>query len=92
MMFVWVGAAVDIPRKVHKHLATLGPKLYFLRLSKSTGKSEDDYYEELDDDFESKINEIRNALVEYLKYFEVCPSAEVEKGLPKISWNDTADR
>jgi hypothetical protein len=59
MMFVWVGAAVDIPRKVHKHLATLGPKLYFLRLSKSTGKSEDDYYEELDDDFESKINEIR---------------------------------
>lgn len=69
----------------------LGPKLYFLRLSKSTGKSEDDYYEELDDDFESKINKIRNALVEYLKYFEVCPSAEVENGLPKISWNDTAD-
>jgi hypothetical protein len=28
MTFVWVGAAVDIPRKVHKHLTTLGPKLY----------------------------------------------------------------
>ena len=33
MMFTWVGAAVDIPHKVHKLLGTLGPKLYFLRLS-----------------------------------------------------------
>ena len=32
MMFTWVGAAVDIPHKVHKYLGTLGPKLYFLRL------------------------------------------------------------
>jgi hypothetical protein len=29
MMFVWIGAAVEIPRKVHKHLTTLWPKLYF---------------------------------------------------------------
>jgi hypothetical protein len=27
MMFVWAGAAVDIPYKVHKYLGTLGPKL-----------------------------------------------------------------
>jgi hypothetical protein len=27
MMFTWVGAAVDIPYKVHKYLGTLGPKL-----------------------------------------------------------------
>jgi hypothetical protein len=87
MMFVWVGAAVDIPRKVHKHLATLGPKLYFLRLSKSTSKSEDDYYKELDDDFDAKIKEIHNALLEYLKYFEICPQVEMENGLTKISWN-----
>jgi hypothetical protein len=32
MMFTWIGAAVDIPHKVHKLLGTLGPKLYFLRL------------------------------------------------------------
>src|SRR5687767_4036286 len=32
LMFVWVGAAVDIPYKVHKMLSLLGPKLYFLRL------------------------------------------------------------
>lgn len=25
-MFVWIGAAVEITRKVHKHLSTLGPK------------------------------------------------------------------
>ena len=47
MTFVWVGAAVDIPRKVHKHLTTLGPKLYFLRLSRLSNKSEDDYYKQL---------------------------------------------
>jgi hypothetical protein len=29
IMFVWIGAAVDIPRRVHKQLSTLGPKLYF---------------------------------------------------------------
>jgi hypothetical protein len=37
MMFVWIGAAVDIPFKVHKLLTTLGPKLYFLS-SKSVTK------------------------------------------------------
>src|SRR4051812_4478604 len=33
MMFVWIGAAVEIPRKVHKLLGTLGPKLYFYRMN-----------------------------------------------------------
>src|SRR5581483_6535432 len=30
--FVWVGAAVDVPKKVYRILGNLGPKLYFLRL------------------------------------------------------------
>ena len=34
MMFTWIGAAVDIPYKVHKYLSTFGPKLYFLSLPK----------------------------------------------------------
>ena len=34
IMFVWIGAAVDIPRKVHKYLGTLGPKLYFSEATK----------------------------------------------------------
>ena len=29
MMFTWIGAAVNIPFKVHRLLTTLGPKLYF---------------------------------------------------------------
>ena len=41
-MFVWIGAGVEVTRKVHKHLSTLGPKLYFYRLSKIP-KTEDDY-------------------------------------------------
>lgn len=90
MMFVWLGAAVDIPRKVHKHLATLGPKLYFLRLS-AFNKSEDDYFKQLGDDFEAKIKEIHTALFEYLKYFESCPRAVIENEVPKILWDDTKD-
>jgi hypothetical protein len=35
MMFVWVGAAVDIPYKVYRYLGTLGPKLYFFAFTKS---------------------------------------------------------
>jgi hypothetical protein len=32
-MFVWTGAAVDIPYKVYKLLAGLGFKIYFFRLT-----------------------------------------------------------
>lgn len=45
-MFTWVGAAVDVPYKVHKHLGNLGAKLYFLRLS-TFEKNEDEYLEEI---------------------------------------------
>jgi hypothetical protein len=31
-MFTMLGASVDIPYKVYKHVSALGPKLYFLRL------------------------------------------------------------
>lgn len=46
MMFTWIGAAVDIPHKVHKYLATLGPKLYFLRPQLVLHKTEDDYMDQ----------------------------------------------
>ena len=46
MMFTWVGAAVDIPHKVHKLLGTLGPKLYFLRLPVQ-GKTEENYLDQI---------------------------------------------
>ena len=92
MMFTWIGAAVDIPHKVHKYLSTLGPKLYFLRLPRLT-KSEDDYYNQLDDDFVGRKKEVQTALFEYLKYFEIGPETIMvaENGLPKVSWNGTKD-
>ena len=72
MMFVWAGAAVDIPYKVHKYLGTLGPKLYFLRLPNNS-HSEADYYNNLDIDFGDKLDRIRIALFDYLEWFESCP-------------------
>jgi hypothetical protein len=74
MMFTWIGAAVDIPFKVHKVLTTLGPRLYFLRVPKTRQESDDSYYQELqDNDFDSKIHEIQQALTDYQDYFEACP-------------------
>jgi len=59
MMFAWIGAAVDIPRKVHKLLTTLGPKLYFVRVPKVQSKSDDDYYQQLlHNDFDIKRSQI----------------------------------
>lgn len=41
LMFLWLGAAVDIPYKIHKMLSMLGPKLYFLRLPMSSEEEDD---------------------------------------------------
>jgi hypothetical protein len=91
VMFTWIGAAVDIPRKVHKYLGTLGPKLYFLRLPKAE-KTEDDYYRQIrSDDFAAKINDIHTALFDYLKWFEAGPNLVNENGLPKMQWNNEKD-
>ena len=72
IMFTWIGAAVDIPWKVHKALGTLGPKLYFLRLPKSE-KKEEDYFDEMDKDFTEKVDKISSALMDYLEWFDMCP-------------------
>jgi hypothetical protein len=92
IMFVWIGAAVDIPYKVHRYLGTLGPKLYFLRLPK-VQKTEDDYYKQLDDNFEQNLREIGKALFEYLKWFEIGPDMIVEKdsAVPKMKWESEKD-
>jgi hypothetical protein len=78
MMFTWIGAAVDIPYKVHKFLGTLGPKLYFLRLP-SNPKNEDEYFDDLDKDFGDKLTRVRTALYDYLNWFELCPNIQRDK-------------
>jgi hypothetical protein len=92
IMFTWLGAAVDIPYKVHKHLSTLGPKLYFYRL----GKIENDdeyYYNQKNEDFSNKVQNISRALTDYLDYFETNPCIvfESENDLPKIPLDNTKD-
>jgi hypothetical protein len=91
IMFTFVGAAVDIPPKVHRILGTLGPKLYFYRLP-LTEQNEDYYFNTKDEDFEEKKEDIRAALHEYLVYFDMNPEIIIEEvyhdgesfGLPKI--------
>jgi hypothetical protein len=92
IMFTWVGAAVDIPYKVHKHLSTLGPKLYFYRLEKIENDDEY-YYVQKDDDFGNKVQAISQALSDYLDYFETnpCIAFESENELPKIPLDNTKD-
>jgi hypothetical protein len=93
MMFTWIGAAVDIPHKVHKLLGTLGPKLYFLRLPKAD-KSEEDYLAQIqNDDFSSRVKEVQEALFDYLKWFEIGPEMTINKesSLPKMQWNFEKD-
>jgi hypothetical protein len=98
MMFVWIGAAVDIPYKVHKLLGTLGPKLYFFRLSR-VEESEDYYHKNRNENFAEKKQKIRTALLEYLAYFEMNPDIVMEEeyeddvriDLPKIALEPDKD-
>jgi hypothetical protein len=91
-MFVWVGAAVDVPYRVHKLLATLGPKLYFFRLP-YVEKTEQQLLNCLNENFEQKRKDVQTAVIEYLKWFEICPTLveDQESGLLKIAWNSEND-
>lgn len=90
-MFVWIGAAVDVSYKVHRHLGNLGAKLYFLRLPK-VEKDEDEYLEQINkDDFVVKTKKIKEALVDYLEWSEKYPGATVENSIAKISWDFEKD-
>jgi hypothetical protein len=89
LMFVWLGAAVEIPYKVHKVLSILGPKLYFLRLPMSV-KEEDDLLRSMQqDDFKERFGVVQTTLFDYLECLESCPAMQTdpESGIPKIQWN-----
>jgi hypothetical protein len=91
-MFVWIGAAVEIPYKVWKMLGTLGHKIYFFRpeLSEKTV----DYLKQIakSNNFESNFKEIEDALLEYLKVFDAAPDTEQitreKSGIVKVRWNE----
>jgi hypothetical protein len=98
-MFVWIGAAVEIPKKVHKYLSTLGPKLYFFRLPK-TEKSEDEYLEQFEgEEFGIKFEKIHEKVTDYLEWFNKYPGSHpsepntgnYETPLVKVEWNKEKD-
>jgi hypothetical protein len=91
MMFTQLGAAVDIPSRVYKHLSTLGPKLCFFRLPK-TIQTENGYYDDsIGEDFKDKFQRIRIALHEYLAFFEMNPEIVEEIDLVKVPLNNQMD-
>jgi hypothetical protein len=92
IMFVWLGACVDIPYKVHRLLGTLGPKLYFFRLPRIE-ETEDYYYNTRHESFTEKLRDIRVALLEYLAYFEMNPdiTMDEEASLPKLTLDSKKD-
>lgn len=83
IMFTWTGAAVDIPYKVYKLLGNLGAKIYFYRMKFDVQTSDQllDYATD-DGEFNSGVLDIHNALFDYLKWFEICPTMT-----PKIIWD-----
>lgn len=91
-MFVWVGATVDIPYRVHKLLSSLGPKLYCFRLP-YVDPSDAEVEESMNEEFEAKRREVQEAIIDYLVWFETCPllTEDPETRLPKIKWDSSKD-
>jgi hypothetical protein len=91
-MFVWTGAAVDIPYKVYKLLAGLGFKIYFFRLPYKE-KTEDELLKQMKEKFNEKKASIESALREYLVWFEIGPDLihDEQSDLLKMRWNDETD-
>ena len=97
MMFTMIGAAVEIPYKVHKLLTTLGPRLYFLRIPKTKRLITDDYVEVLErNDFEDGIKAVQKVLLDYEDWFEACPIAIEDSffksKLGKITWSNDEEK
>jgi hypothetical protein len=89
IMFTWIGAAVDIPYKVYKILNTLGPRMYFYRMEfKQQTTDELLDYATADQQFGNKLSNVNDALVDYLKWFEICPTMTSEN---KIPWDWSSD-
>ena len=92
IMFVWMGAAVEIPPYVYQHLARIGAKIYFYRFPRQF-ITDDDYLEQLlNDSFETKLEKIKVALNAYLNIFEMGPmQLDKESDLKKIEWDKSKD-
>jgi len=89
--FVMIGASVDVPPRVYRHLSQIGPKLYFYRLEKQS-KTEDDYLINIKkSDFDKKKEPIKKALLEYLEEFDMNPMVVEINNIPKVPPNYEKD-
>jgi hypothetical protein len=92
IMFVWTGAAVDVPYHVYKVLGNLGAKLYFFRLP-FRKRTKDDLVQQMGQDFNTRLDIIQIALFDYLKWFEIWPDSVCDSltRISKIKWNKDKD-
>ncbi|WP_148686801.1 ArsR family transcriptional regulator [Candidatus Nitrosocosmicus hydrocola] len=91
-MFVWLGAAVEIPFRVWKLLGTLGHKIYFIRPNLQKKTVWDLKRIAKNNNFSSINKEIEEALLDYLKVFDAAPEVQdrtrLENNTIKIRWNE----
>lgn len=92
IMFVWLGAVVEIPPRVWKVLGTLGHKIYFLRPPLAKKTVADLKKIAKSNNFSAINKEIEEALLDYLKTFDAAPNVEgkvrIDNDIAKIRWND----
>ena len=97
MMFVWVGAAVDIPYKVYKILNNLGHRLYYFRTEFPEENIEDlTKYACIGEDFKHRRARVQAALFDYLKWFEIGPDLKMDPNSndninKKMEWDYSKD-
>lgn len=93
MMFTIFGAAVEIQYRVYRMFGNLGQKIYYLRLPRiENTREERKEAAKQKNDFKGKVRRIKEALFDYLMWFDVaaaCAAAEIDSksGLVKIHWN-----
>jgi hypothetical protein len=91
IMFVWLGAIVDIPYRVWKVLGNLGSRLYFLRLP-AESKTEDARLAGLrDKPYMERLKACREACADYIRWLMSYPSSISNSSKKGIAWNRTKD-
>ncbi len=96
IMFVWLGAVVDIPRRLWKMLGNLGSKLYFLRLPSEATDEEKDIETLQNDSYMNKLNECRSYAKEYTKLVMSYPISgpnyiHIESSKRCVKWDKNKD-
>jgi hypothetical protein len=76
MMFVILGAAVEVPYRVYKLFGNLGQKIYYLRLPR-VDKTREERKEaaKQKNDFREKVCKIKGALFDYLIWLDSAPES-----------------